>query len=150
MLVWLMVLLKVRVVPSGGDKIVIPEQRQMGQVVKPATECTVAEHDMEKWKEEFQKLTLGFVVVVGIHYYWEAIVPLAVQSILAPVGVLTNKLFALHVLGQQVERPFPIALPFGSEGPAQEDTEGADKIDEKANDEKADETDKPAEEKKDD
>lgn len=150
-LVWLFVLFKVQSLPSGGKKLTIPEQKQLGTVVKPASECTVKEHDMDKWKEEFQKLSLGLVIVVAIHFYWEAIVPLAIQSLMAPVGVATNKLFQCHVLGQEVERPFPISLPFGSEGSpqAEEDKENKE-IEEKKGDDKNAGEEKTKNEKKED
>eukprot|EP00397_Hematodinium_sp_SG-2012_P038785 GEMP01042243.1.p1 GENE.GEMP01042243.1~~GEMP01042243.1.p1 ORF type:complete len:242 (+),score=59.08 GEMP01042243.1:38-727(+) len=150
-LLWIFVYLKVQRLPKGGNKIVIPEQKQMGQVVKPATERTVKEHDMEKWMEEFQKLAIGLVIVVGFHMYWGAIVPLAIQSVMAPFGIFSNKLFSVHVLDKDIVRPFPISLPFGSDGSsALERTSGSSTVevakpDEKKIEELSDSDDKPAE-----
>ena len=42
--------------PPDAPKLQIPEQVQMGQVVKPAMEQTAKEHDGEKWAEQRQQL----------------------------------------------------------------------------------------------
>ena len=53
------------------DKMLdIPAQEQWGQVVKPAKRIKQRDYDMEKLKEELNKIGVGMVVLSLIHYNW--------------------------------------------------------------------------------
>jgi hypothetical protein len=120
LIIWILVFLKVSKLPEGGKKIKIPALIQLGKEVKPSKESSVQEHDMDCWKEEMQKIGLGLIIVSGMHMYWEALVPLVLQSIMIPVGVFGNNLFKCHVLNMNVDRPFPSTQPFTTSGDAPE------------------------------
>lgn len=120
LIIWCLVFLRVSKLPEGGKKIKIPAQLQFGKEVKPSKESSVQEHDMDCWKEEMQKIGLGLIIVSGIHMYWEALVPLVLQSIMIPVGVFGNNLFKCHMLNMSVVRPFPSTQPFTTSGDAPE------------------------------
>jgi hypothetical protein len=96
-----------------APKMQIPEQVQMGQVVKPATEQTVKEHDEEKWKEQRQQLLMGALILSGIYYKWAYIMPLVLQCIMTPVTMVESPLFQIYMLGKEIPRPFPKPSPFG-------------------------------------
>ena len=96
-----------------APKLQIPEQVQMGQVIKPAMEQTAKEHDEEKWKEQRQQLLMGAVILCGIYYKWAYIMPLVLQCIMTPVTMLESPLFQIYMLGKEVPRPFPKPSPFG-------------------------------------
>lgn len=106
---------KIQAVEEKPDapKMQIPEQVQMGQVVKPAMEQTVKEHDEEKWKEQRQQLLMGAVILSGIYYKWAYIMPLVLQCLMTPVTMIESPLFQIYVLGKEVKRPFPKPSPFG-------------------------------------
>ena len=103
---------------TDAPKLKIPEQVQMGQVVKPAVEQTLKEHDEEKWKEQRQQLVMGAVILGGVYYKWQYIMPLVLQCLMTPVGMLESPLFQIYVLGKEVARPFPKPSPFGDLFPA--------------------------------
>jgi len=123
LIIWCLVFLRVKEIPAGGEKIKIPALVQFGNEVKPSKEASVQEHDMESWKEEMQKIGLGLVIVSGIHFYWEALVPLVLQSVMIPVGVFGHSLFKCHMLKMGVNRPFKSSQPFTSnaETPAEDE-----------------------------
>lgn len=106
---------RIAAAPDEPDakKLQIPEQVQMGQVIKPAAEQTLKEHDEEKWKEQRQQLLMGAVILGGVYYKWQYIMPLVLQCLMTPVGMIESPLFKIYVLGGEVARPFPKPSPFG-------------------------------------
>lgn len=111
--------IKAVVEPPDAPKMTIPEQVQMGQVVKPAMEQTNKEHDEEKWKEQRQQLLMGAVILSGIYYKFAYTMPLVLQCIMTPVTMLESPLFQIYMLGKEVPRPFPKPSPFGDLFPTQ-------------------------------
>ena len=68
-IVTLMVLIKIFLsAKKSTDKTVIeiPEQKSMGQVVKPAAEMTVAEYDVSQVKELLKQTLIGAAILGGI------------------------------------------------------------------------------------
>merc|ERR550514_556820 len=112
-----MVYSKIQKAEDDGSKIAIPEQKSMGQVVKPAMEQTLSEYDTGKWKEMMQQLVMGAVIISGMHYKWGYSMPLVMQVIMSPMQLIENPLFKIYVLGSpavgDLKRPFPAPNPFG-------------------------------------
>merc|ERR1740129_2586182 len=133
----------------------------MGQVVSPATEQTPKAYDKAKFMEQAKQQVMGFVILGGVYYKWEYLMPLVLQVILTPLQLYESPLFQLHVLSKSdVKRPFPAPNPFGlptaPEPPAapavesdnKEKTENDDEG-EKDDNEENEANDKPEEQKKD-
>lgn len=99
--------------PDDGVKITVPEVKQMGQVVSPATTQTSKEYDMTKLMEQGKQAVMGFVVLGGVYYKWETLMPLVLQVVMTPLQLYEAPLFQLHMLGKEVKRPFPTPNPFG-------------------------------------
>merc|ERR1711972_864385 len=126
--------------PDDGNKISIPEVKQMGQVVTPATEQTAKEYDTTKLKEQAKQAVMGFVILGGVYYKWEHMMPLVLQILMTPLQLYESPLFQLHFLNKtDVKRPFPAPNPFGlpsapeAPAPAAEDKKDEAKEDDKQN-----------------
>jgi hypothetical protein len=105
---------KVQALPEGGSPLKIPEQKSMGQVVKPASEMTVKEYDIEKFKEAIKQAVMQTVILGGIYYKWRYTTPLILQSVMTPLKLYESELVKIHALGRtDVKRPFPVPNPFG-------------------------------------
>lgn len=115
---------------DAGKKIVIPEVKQFGTVVTPATEQTPKEYDMSKWNEQFKQAGMGAVILGGVYCKWGYLMPLVLQVLMTPCQLYESPLFQIHVSGKSVTRPFATPSPFGlptapaapaAEAPAAED-----------------------------
>jgi len=105
---------KINSLPDGGPKIKVPEVKQMGQVVAPAKEQTPKEYDLEKFMEQVKQAVMGSVILGGIYYKWEYLMPLVLQILMTPLQLYESPLFEIHILGKTtVTRPFPTPNPFG-------------------------------------
>jgi len=118
-IVTLMVLIKIFLsAKKSTDKTVIeiPEQKSMGQVVKPAAEMTVAEYDVSQVKELLKQTLIGAAILGGIHYKWETVMPLVIQALLTPFNTLTHNVSLVYLFGMPAEgelaRPWVPASPF--------------------------------------
>jgi len=98
---------------EDGRKIKIPEVKQMGQVVTPATEQTTKEYDMAKIKEAVKQPLIGFVILGGIYYKWGSVMPLVMQMLMTPMQLYEAPLTQIHLLGKTVKRPFVVPSMFG-------------------------------------
>jgi hypothetical protein len=126
---------KIEAAPDSGKKIKIPEVKQFGQVVTPATEQTPKEYDMIKWKEQIKQSVMGCCVLGGVYYKWGYLMPLVLQILMTPTQLYESPLFQLHVLAKKVTRPFPTPNPFGLPSPAPAQ---AEEVEDKASDDKDD------------
>merc|ERR1719330_1056801 len=70
---------KISAMPEEGKKIRVPEVKQMGQVIAPATEQTPKEYDKSKWNEQLKQALIGFVILGGVYYKWQHLMPLVLQ-----------------------------------------------------------------------
>lgn len=105
---------KIQSLQEGGVPIQIPEQKQFGTVVKPATEQTAKEYQHANWKEQANKLFMGALILGGIYYKWRYLTPLVMQAVMTPAQLMESELFAIHVRGKKdVKMPFPTPNPFG-------------------------------------
>merc|ERR1719215_696470 len=95
----------------------------MGQVVSPAMEQTTKEYDSSKLKEQGKQLVMSAVILGGVYYKWEHLMPLALQILMTPLQLYESDLFQLHIMGKtDIKRPFPapsmFGLPSAPEAPA--------------------------------
>lgn len=111
--VTLLLYTRIQAMEDDGTKIQIKEVKQLGQVVKPATEQTKKDYDMSQWKESMQKLVMGCCVLGGVYYKWGSITVLVLQVVMTPAQLFESELVSIHFLGKDVKRPFPTANPFG-------------------------------------
>jgi len=95
-------------------------------------EITVAEYDeRELRKLRNQMLTRG-ALVLAVHWYWAATVPLVIQVVSTPLSLWKEPLVRLYLRGEALRRPFvapanPLQQLFGggSAGEATETTDGS-------------------------
>jgi len=105
---------KIEEMSEGGPVIKVPEVKQMGQVVSPATEQTPKAYDRAKFMEQAKQQVMGFVVLGGVYYKWSYLMPLVLQVILTPLQLYESPLFQIHIMNKtDTKRPFPVANPFG-------------------------------------
>lgn len=104
---------KINKMEDDGKKIKIPEVKQMGQVVTPATEKTTKEYDMAQLKEAVKQPVIGCVILCGIYYKWGSLMPLVLQMLMTPMQLYEAPLTQIHLLGKKKPRPFPVPNPFG-------------------------------------
>jgi len=102
------VYMKINTMLDDGKKIKIPEVKQMGQVVTPATEQTAKEYDMAKLKEQVKQPLIGFVILGGIYYKWGSLMPLVMQILMTPMTLYEAPTTQIHLLGKTMVRPFPV------------------------------------------
>mmetsp|Transcript_54023 Transcript_54023/g.106668 ORF Transcript_54023/g.106668 Transcript_54023/m.106668 type:complete len:206 (+) Transcript_54023:104-721(+) len=131
---------KIAAMADDGKKIDIPEVKQFGQVVAPATKQTPKEYDQTKLKEQAKQALMGFLVVGLVYYKWQYLMPLVLQAIMGPVQLYESPLFQVHLMKATVKRPYPapnpLGLPSAPEAPAV--TEKAEKADKSGKSEKSD------------
>ena len=92
----LLLLKRVEFLP-WAEMIPIPEVKQFGAVVKPATEMTEKDYDIGNWKEQIQKLVMGAGVLGFIYYKWGYLTPLVLQVFMTPAQVIESELFSIHL-----------------------------------------------------
>mmetsp|Transcript_21416 Transcript_21416/g.47482 ORF Transcript_21416/g.47482 Transcript_21416/m.47482 type:complete len:208 (-) Transcript_21416:205-828(-) len=147
---------KIEAMTDDGVKIKVPEVKQMGQVVTPATEQTAKEHDMAKWMAQAKQIVLGACILGGIYYKWQTLFPLVLQVLMTPMQLIESPLFKVHFFGSDIPRPFKEPNPFGlPEAPeAPEASAKAEEVKDKKEDKEGredndEDTDAPAAPKKD-
>jgi len=104
---------RISAMPDTGAKIDIPEVTQLGQVVKPATKQTAKEYDSEKLREQVKQTVMTCVILGGIYYKWQSLLPMVLQVLMTPLRLFETQLVKIHVFGHTVARPFPAESPFG-------------------------------------
>jgi hypothetical protein len=114
---------KINKMADGGEKIKIPETKQMGQVVAPAKVQTVKEYDMEKIKESIKQPLIGFLILGGIYYKWGSLMPLVMQVLMTPMQLYEAPLTQIHFFGKTIKRPFVVPSMFGLPAAPEPETE---------------------------
>jgi len=104
---------RIGALPEEGPLVKVPEVQQLGQVVEPATSISAKEYDGRKLRKEVQQAVMGFVILGGVYYKWQSLMPLVLQVVMLPVRLSETPLFELHLLGREVARPFPEPSPLG-------------------------------------
>eukprot|EP00392_Amoebophrya_sp_AT5.2_P015338 g15540.t1 len=75
------------------DLVKVPAQVSMGKEIKPACEMSKGEYDRGQWREQMQKLVMGFLLLCFIHFQFGPLLPLAFQLITAPLEFVVSPLF---------------------------------------------------------
>lgn len=92
------------------------------------TKMSSREYDTKKLREKLGQACLHLCITSGIHYKWGNAMPLLLQSINMPLGILDDNLFKIHIFGCAAEgkmaRPFkppvnPLAKMLGADEPAE-------------------------------
>merc|ERR1712113_1178104 len=97
-----------------GEKIHVPEVKSMGQVVTPAVDQTPKKYDQAKIKEQGKQAVMSAVILSGVYYKWQYLMPVVLQALMTPVQLYESPLFQLHIMKKKdVKRPFPPPNPFG-------------------------------------
>jgi len=105
---------KINAMEETGAKIHVPEVKSMGQVVTPAIDQTPKEYDVAKIKEQGKQAVMSAVILSGVYYKWQYLMPVVLQVLMTPVQLYESPLFQLHMMNSKdVKRPFPAANPFG-------------------------------------
>merc|ERR1711972_60502 len=109
-----MIYQKIEAMEDGGKKINVPEVKSMGQVVTPAVDQTPKEYDQGKIKEQGKQAVMSAVILCGVYYKWQYLMPVVLQALMTPVQLYESPLFQLHIMNSKdVKRPFPAPNPFG-------------------------------------
>jgi len=99
----------------GRPMVTIPAVVVMGNEQTPERTVTVQEYDSIQLKEEVRKILMGAGILCLIHFKWDVLMPLILQSVMIPLSMIGSQLFEVYCLGQYEKvRPFPApAGPFG-------------------------------------
>merc|ERR1712039_723621 len=109
-----MIYQKIEAMEDKGEKIHVPEVKSMGQVVTPAVDQTPKEYDQAKIKEQGKQAVMSAVILCGVYYKWQYLMPVVLQALMTPVQLYESPLFQLHIMSStDVKRPFPSPNPFG-------------------------------------
>jgi hypothetical protein len=87
-----------------------------GPAPEPASkEMTVGEYDATKAGEFLKELLTTLVIMTGLHFKFDVVHPLLIQTAMLPGKLYGNNLVKIYLLGDAtIERPFPVPKgPFG-------------------------------------
>lgn len=103
--------LKIKGTPNNEEVTVEPVSPGFGQPPQGEAETmTAQEYDLRECKKIINQCCMSFGVPCFLHYKWEMVPPLVIQTVLAPKTVLSSPLFAHYILGDpDIVRPFPVA-----------------------------------------
>merc|ERR1712190_556402 len=105
---------RISAMKDSDTKIHVPEVKSMGQVVSPAVDQTPKEYDTTKVKEQAKQAVMSAVILCGVYYKWQYLMPVVLQALMTPVQLYESPLFQLHIMNaKDVKRPFPTPNPFG-------------------------------------
>jgi len=118
--------------PSGMAAWLAPEGATAPQ--EEETEMSTEEYDTSELKKLVNSMVMSVLISCFIHYKWEVVPPLVIQSVMNSVKMIQHNLFWVHIMGHDIERPFPAeqqASPFGApaeegDGDVDEDTSTED------------------------
>jgi len=72
---------------------------------------TVQEYDEREMKNFLKGMIIFIVVILFLHLFYDYVVPLFVQIVVAPIKLYFLKLFQIYILGEtgpQYQRPFKV------------------------------------------
>lgn len=96
---------------SDNTKLQITEKQNPFTDEPPKTvELTVMEYDLERVSEFIRQTTISICILLFMHYKWNFVQPLIIQSILPLKAAIFLPIFQIHLLGKPAEgdltRPF--------------------------------------------
>ncbi|KAK9764622.1 phosphate transporter (Pho88) [Basidiobolus ranarum] len=93
------------------------EPKPMTQETTEVT-TTVCDYDLSELKKQVKQTLISVGILCFIHYKWEYVQPLFLQSILPLKSFFESKLFKVHILNKPAEgdlkRPWKAESPFGN------------------------------------
>ena len=96
------------------EKEVVDVQKDLSTGKEKKVTMTRQAYDLTKVKAAFGQSLMGMCILGFIHYKWETVFPLAIQSVVQPLLFLKSPLAKIHFWGMDVKRPFDnhTASPF--------------------------------------
>eukprot|EP01065_Artemidia_motanka_P038528 TRINITY_DN47379_c0_g1_i1.p1 TRINITY_DN47379_c0_g1~~TRINITY_DN47379_c0_g1_i1.p1 ORF type:complete len:191 (+),score=59.58 TRINITY_DN47379_c0_g1_i1:88-660(+) len=118
------------------ETVDVPEQKQFGQVIQPASVMTIREYDMSKIRQQMKDTGVMVCVLGLMHLKWELTTPLLLQSIMMPLQMFQSPLFGLYIRGLEsvdsLARPFPVKSLFEMPKPPEAEEPARPKKEKKA------------------
>jgi multisubunit Na+/H+ antiporter MnhC subunit len=68
-------------------------------------EITIQEYDTKEWQKFLKTTLISIGINLFIHFKFEVVPPLLMQSILGISNLMSNPLVQAHILGNEIERP---------------------------------------------
>ena len=90
------------------EKEVVDVQKDMSTGKEKKVTMMRQEYDMIKVKAAFGQSIMGMCILGFIHYKWQTVLPLAIQSVVQPLLFLKSPLAQAHFWGMDVKRPFDV------------------------------------------
>jgi len=94
---------------NNTTKIKVPPSPSMGQDAPWETQ-TIKEYDMSKLQQYLQEMAVQMVIISFIHFQWDFVPPLFLQTVMNPVRFYKTKVIQVHFFGftgPEYTRPFP-------------------------------------------
>jgi len=94
---------------NNTTKIKVPPSPTMGQDAPWETQ-TIKEYDMSKLQQYLQEMAVQMVIISFIHFQWNFVPPLFLQTVMNPVRFYKTKVIQVHFFGMtgpEYTRPFP-------------------------------------------
>lgn len=103
---------------NNTDTITVNNPAAMGKLAS-TVEMTIQEYDLSKAKEMINGLFMPLGIISLMHWKWEYVRPLVMQSIMMPKTIITSQLFQIYILGKpatgKLQRPWvKPASPFAA------------------------------------
>ena len=76
-------------------------------------EMTISEYDLSQLSADFTQNLMGVGIVSFLHYQFQFIQPLCIQSIMLLVRLFQTNLVKCYFFGSDIARPFPAPKPSG-------------------------------------
>jgi len=94
---------------STDEKILVKRTPELlsgeSSETKPIS-MTRTEYDMEEWQKFVKQTLITTAMIVGIHYYFEVIPPLLMQSIMGVSTLIGMPLVNAYIFNRPISRPF--------------------------------------------
>jgi len=94
---------------NNTTKIKVPPPPSSGQDAPWETQ-TIKEYDMSKLQQYLQEMAVQMVIISFIHFQWDFVPPLFLQTVMNPVRFYKTKVIQVHLFGMtgpELTRPFP-------------------------------------------
>jgi len=73
---------------------------------------TTREYDVNQLRQFLIQVGLGMAVCGLLHFKWDIVAPLFIQTAMAPFTLYDNPLFKIHVLSKPATEGSPLGRPF--------------------------------------
>ena len=91
---------------TGGkpnlEKIEVVTPKTMAEPEK-TEEMTITEYDLQQIKKLVGSILMPMCIISLMHFKWQFVRPLVLQSVMMPMTMAKSQLFKIHVLGQPAE-----------------------------------------------